>query len=85
MHFFTIDEKNALERQKPSGQKFSYPGMPILTGCFISEDSYVGSGYDKSPILFQRKDGKWAYVKMIDEGVSKQLQSKVGKDAFGGK
>lgn len=52
MHFFTIDEKNALERTKPSGQKFSYPGMPLLTGCFINEDSYVGSGYDKTPILF---------------------------------
>jgi hypothetical protein len=40
------------------GQKVAYNGAPILTGNFINEDAFVGSGYDKTPLLFKRaKDG----------------------------
>lgn len=85
MHFFDITEKNALERSKPSGEKFSYKGAPLLTGCFISEDAYVGSGYDKTPILFQRKNGKWGFEKMLDDGVKTGIDSRVGSNAFSGK
>jgi hypothetical protein len=29
--------------------------------------------------------GQWAFVKFLDDGITKVKQSKIGKDAFGGK
>lgn len=82
-----MNESDVAASTKPKdGQKLSYAGAPILTGGFISENAYVGSGYDKTPILFKRDaSGKWAFAKFLDAGVLKQKQSKIGKDAFGGK
>jgi hypothetical protein len=56
--------------KKPKGSKLTYTGAPILTGCFINENTYIGSGYDKTPILFKKSDD-WKFVKMLDDGVSK--------------
>jgi hypothetical protein len=56
-----------------------------MTGCFISEDAYIGSGYDKTPMLFKKENGEWKFVKMIDDGITKEKKSSIGKDAFGGK
>ncbi len=87
LHIFPMNEADVASSTKPKdGQKLSYNGAPILTGGFISEDAYVGSGYDKTPILFKRDaGGKWSFVKFLDAGISKQKQNKIGKDAFGGK
>jgi len=87
MHFVPITQENVVNSSKPKdGQKFTYKGAPILTGCFTSESTYVGSGYDKAPILFKiDAKGQWGFVKFLDEGINKVKQSKIGKDAFGGK
>ena len=87
MHFVPITAENVASSSKPKdGQKFTYKGAPILTGCFTSENTYVGSGYDKTPVLFKiDAKGQWAFVKFLDDGISKVKQSKIGKDAFGGK
>jgi hypothetical protein len=87
MHFIPINAKDVSTSTKPKdGQKFTYKGSPILTGFFVSEDAYIGSGFDKTPILFKRdSSGTWAFVKMLDDGYSKQKQNKISKDAFGGK
>jgi hypothetical protein len=86
MHFFNINEQDVATSTKPKdGDKLHYKGAPIMTGTFISEDSYVGSGYDKTPILFKKIDGAWKFVKMIDDGINKEKKSSIGKDAFGGK
>lgn len=72
-------------RSKPTGEKVQYMGSPVLTGCFISEEKYVGSGYDKTPVLFAQADSKWKFEKFLDDGITKKRPSKIGKDAFGGK
>jgi WD40 repeat protein len=86
MHFVSITEADVKSKKKPSGQKFSYPGAPILSGCFVTEDCYVGSGYDKTPLIFKREGGNWKYVDRLDAGAGKvRAQVKTGKDAFSGK
>ena len=62
-----------------------YLGAPVLSGHFISEEKYVASGYDKTPVLFGKADSKWKFEKFLDEGIEKKRPSKIGKDAFGGK
>jgi len=86
MHFFSITEADVQAKKKPASQKFSYPGAPIMTGCFISETAYVGSGYDKTPLLFLKKDGQWQYSDRLDPGSKKnKVTTATGKDAFAGK
>ena len=72
-------------KSKPSGDKVQYLGAPVLSGHFISEGNYVASGYDKTPALFSKSGDKWAFVKFLDDGISKKRPTKIGKDAFGGK
>ena len=84
MHFVPITAEDVKAQNKPKGTKVTYIGAPIVTGCFTNENTFVGSGYDKTPILFQ-KSGDWKFIKMLDDGVSKTKTSKIGKDAFGGK
>lgn len=87
MHFFTITAEDVKNKKKPSkGQKFCYQGQPILSGNFIHEDCYIGSGYDKTPIVFVREGGQWKYKDHLDAGLKKKKETaKTGKDAFAGK
>jgi hypothetical protein len=48
-----ITQEEVNGRKKPKGSKLTYTGAPILTGCFTNENTYIGSGYDKTPILFK--------------------------------
>jgi len=43
----------------------------VFTGNFISETSYVASGYDKTPLVFQSEEKGWSFVKMLDDGFSR--------------
>lgn len=52
LHFVPITAEDVKSQNKPKGTKVTYIGSPILTGCFTNENAYVGSGYDKTPILF---------------------------------
>ena len=84
VHFVSFTADDVKNKSKPKITKAFYVGSPVLTGNFISETGYVASGYDKTPILFSNaKD--WSMVKMLDDGFSRHKQSKIGKDAFGGK
>jgi hypothetical protein len=47
-----ISAEDVKAQNKPKGTKVTYMGSPIVTGGFTNENTYVGSGYDKSPILF---------------------------------
>lgn len=85
LHFYPMTEGDVEARAKPSGSKVTYMGAPVLTGNFISEEHYVGSGFDKTPILFSKQGKDWAFTKFLDEGIDKKRPSKIGKDAFGGK
>lgn len=60
MHFmdFTADGVNS--KTKPATKRVVYSGNPILTGMFISENTYIGCGFDNAPLIFKRQgDGSW--------------------------
>ena len=57
-----------------------------MTGAFISENTYVGCGYDTAPLCFKRQsDGSWKFTGSLDPGFGKAKASKIGNDAFGGR
>ena len=57
-----------------------------MTGSFTNESTFIGSGYDKTPILFKRDvKGTWAFVKMLDVGITQKKDTKIGNNAFGAK
>jgi hypothetical protein len=87
MHFIPLTADDVYGRKKPKdGQKVTYNGLPILTGSFTNESTFIGSGYDKTPILFKRAaNGTWAFVKMLDAGVTQKKDTKIGNNAFGAK
>ena len=58
----------------------------MLTGSFISENTYIGCGFDNVPFIFKRQaDGEWAMTGSLDPGFGKKKVSKIGSDAFGGR
>lgn len=86
MHFTDFTAEQVASKTKPSMKRVVYPGNPILCGCFISENTYVGCGYDNAPLLFKRQgDGNWTFEGSIDPGFGKKKASRIGSDAFGGR
>lgn len=57
LHFCSITEE-AVDEKKYKGKPQVVPvgGTPILCGQFVKGNVYVGSGYDKSPLVF-KNDG----------------------------
>ena len=63
-----------------------YNGNPILTGSFISENTYIGCGFDNVPLIFKRGAGdNWTFEGSLDPGFGKTKAARVGADAFGGR
>lgn len=57
-----------------------------MTGSFISENTYIGCGFDNAPLIFKRQgNGSWSYEGSLDPGFGKTKESRIGKDAFGGR
>lgn len=86
LHFVEFTPENVASREKPKSKRVLYNGMPILCGLFVSENSYVGCGYDNAPLLFKKEtDGSWVHAGSLDPGLEKVKAAKIGKDAFGGR
>ena len=86
MHFAELTAEQVSSKSKPSTKRVVYEGNPILTGCFISENTYVGCGYDNVPFAFKKQgDGSWKFEGSLDPGYGRKKQSKIANDAFGGR
>jgi len=46
MHFVKFTKDGVDSQEKPKSKRVVYKGNPILTGMFVSEEIYIGSGYD---------------------------------------
>lgn len=55
---------------------------PILSGLFLEEDKFVGTGFDKVPFLYEKKGSEWTQTKTLDTGVSKTRQLKITNNKF---
>ena len=63
-----------------------YNGNPILTGSFISENTYVGCGFDNVPLAFKKQaDGNWQFSGSLDPGFGRAAASRINNNAFGGR
>ena len=83
MHFIDFTpEMVADKKSKPKSVKVVYKGNPILNGCFISETTYIGCGYDNAPLIFKRNGDKWEHKGCLDDGINQVVDSKVGQSAF---
>ena len=82
MHFIEFTPEIVKAKSKPSSKKVSYKGAPILNGCFIKEDTYIGCGFDNAPLMFKKEGDKWVFKGSIDDGYLKTTDSKVNKQAF---
>lgn len=85
MHFCDFTAEGVASKSKPSSKRVIIQN-PVLCGLFVSENTYVGCGYDNAPLLFKRQgDGSWKMTGSLDAGYGRQRASNINKDAFGGR
>ena len=86
IHFIDFTEQIVASRDKPKSKKVVYKGSPVLNGHFITDDIYVGCGYDNAPMTFKRQsDGNWKFGGSLDQGFGKKKKAAITQDVFGGK
>ena len=86
MHFAEFTPDSVASKTKPQSKRVVYNGNPILTGSFISENTYIGCGYDNVPLAFKKQgDGSWQFTGSLDPGFGKTKAARIGNDAFGGR
>ena len=86
MHFAEFSSESVASKTKPQSKRVVYNGNPILTGCFISENTYIGCGFDNAPLIFKRQsDGSWQHTGSLDPGFGKKKAARINQDAFGGR
>jgi hypothetical protein len=42
--------------------------LPLTTGAFIDDDTYVAGGFDRAPFLFKKGDRGFKLLKCLDSG-----------------
>ena len=67
---------------KVKPEKLMLRGNPLLNGMFISDDKFVGAGYDKVPYLYSKEGKDWKQIKTLDEGISKVRKAKITGNSF---
>lgn len=86
MHFAEFTAESVSTKTKPQSKRVVYNGNSILTGSFISENTYIGCGHDNAPLIFKRQaDGSWKFSGSLDPGFGKFKASRIGSEAFGGR
>jgi WD40 repeat protein len=67
-------------KEKPD--KVLFKGNPFLTGHFVNSTTFIACGYDKAPFLFKKTGSSWAFVKVLDEGATKEKTAQIAKGSF---
>jgi hypothetical protein len=55
---------------------------PLLSGMFLEENKFVGTGFDKVPYIFTQSGADWAESSILDKGISKNRQLKISNNKF---
>ena len=69
-------------KAKIKPEKVNLRTNPLLSGHFLEEGKFVGSGFDKVPYLYELKGSDWTQTKTLDEGISKTRQLKTTNNKF---
>lgn len=75
-----VGSSNGKSKVKP--EKLMLKGNPLLSGMFISDDKFVGAGFDKVPYLYQGAGKNWKQVKVLDSGIDKVRKAKITGNSF---
>lgn len=57
-------------------------GNPHLSCMFLNEETLIASGFDKIPYMYKKEGGAWKMSKMLDQGITKVREAKVGGNSF---
>jgi len=86
MHFSDFTAEMVASKTKPVSKRVVYNGNPVLTGNFISENTYIGCGFDNVPLIFKKAaDGTWSFTGSLDPGFGRAKASMINSNAFGGR
>lgn len=77
-----VGAKEKDTKAKAKTEKLMLKGNPLLSCEWLSEEKLVGSGFDKSPILYKKDGSSWKQVKILDEGITKVRPPKITGNAF---
>ena len=86
MHFAEFTAESVGSKTKPASKRIVYNGNPVVTGSFISENTYIGCGFDNVPLAFKKQaDGNWQFGGSLDPGFTRASASRINNNAFGGR
>ncbi len=52
---------------EPPVQVIRLPDLPFTTLLFLSENAFVGAGYDFNPAIYKQSNGNWSFHAMVDD------------------
>ena len=73
-----VDFTNQGETAEAASIRFSH--LPIETCMFLSENSFVGVGHEKNPLLFTKKDEEWSFQRKLEEKKEEQKEKKASSE-----
>jgi len=76
------DVGSSAGKSKAKPEKLMLRGNPHLSGLFLSEDKFIGCGFDKVPFLYKIEGGEWKQQKALDDGISKVRKAKITGNSF---
>lgn len=82
LNFSDLSDFKPGDKYKPKTEKLLLKGNPHIKCYFVGEDTMVAGGFDKVPIVYKKTGGDWKESKIMDDGVNKERQSKIGTDSF---
>lgn len=69
-------------KSKAKPEKLMLKGNPHLSGIFVSDDKFIGCGYDKVPFLYKKAGNEWKQEKTLDAGMDKTRKAKITGNSF---
>jgi hypothetical protein len=69
-------------KSKADKSMLLFNGNPLLCGTFINNNTFIGCGFDKVPLLFKKNGASWTFVKHLDDGIKKEKQAAISKGSF---
>lgn len=57
-------------------------GNPLLSGIFLEENKFVGTGFDKVPYIYEQSGSEWTQTKVLDTGISKTRKLNITNNKF---
>lgn len=81
INFVNVTEAGS-GKAKVKPEKLMLKTNPLLSGLFLAEDRFIGTGFDKVPFLYKLDGGSWKQDKCLDNGVNSIRKAKITGNSF---